>query len=147
MFTIAALVAKRGTPDDNLKHGNPRMYDQLKNLKNLMSALGNPQEIQQKVQQIQEELAKKTVEGESGAGAVRVTVNGRLEVQRVELDPHMIGAFAGEGADADKEMVEELIASATNAALEKAQQMMREEMGRLTGGMQLPGMENLLGGA
>lgn len=122
------------------------MYEQMKNLKNMMGALGNPQELREKFQQIQEELAQKTVEAESGAGAVRVVVTGRFEVQSVTLDPHMIGALAGEGADADKEMVEELIASATNAALEKAQQMVRDEMARLTGGMQLPGMEGLMGG-
>ena len=122
------------------------MYDQMKNLKNMLGALGNPQELQQKMQQIQEELAQKTVEAEAGAGAVRVTVTGKFEVKNIELDPHMLGALAGEGEDADKEMVEELIVSATNAALEKAQQLMRDEMSRLTGGMQLPGMENLMGG-
>ena len=122
------------------------MYDQLKNLKDLVGQLGNPAELREKFQQIQQELAHKTVEAEAGAGAVRVTVNGQFQVQRIELDPHMIGALAGEGTDADREMIEELIASATNAALDKAQQMVREEMAQLTGGMQLPGMENMLGG-
>lgn len=122
------------------------MYDQFKQIKDLVGQLGNPQEMREKFQQIQAELAEKTVDAEAGAGAVRVTVNGQLQVQRVELDPSMIGALAGQGADADRELVAELIASATNAALEKAQQMVRDEMGRLTGGLSLPGMDQLLGG-
>ncbi|MFW6060983.1 MAG: YbaB/EbfC family nucleoid-associated protein [Phycisphaeraceae bacterium] len=122
------------------------MYEQMKNLKQMMGALGNPQELREKFEQIQEELAQKTVEAESGAGAVRVTVNGRFEVKNVTLDPHMIAALAGEGSDADRDMVEELIASATNAALEKAQQMVRDEMSRLTGGLNMPGLENMFGG-
>lgn len=123
------------------------MFDQMKNIKNLAGMLGNATELREKFQRMQEELARRTVEGDAGAGAVRVTVNGKLEVVRVELDRPLVTALAGDGADADKEMVEELIASATNAALTKAQQMMREEMSKLTGGMNLPGMDNLLGGA
>lgn len=122
------------------------MYDQIKQIKDLMGKLGNPQELREKFQQVQQELAQKTVDAEAGAGAVRVTVNGQFQIQRVELDPHMVAALAGEGSDADREMIEELIVSATNGALDKAQQMVRQEMARLTGGMQLPGMENLLGG-
>jgi len=122
------------------------MFDQMKNIKDLMGQLGNPQELREKFDQIQQELARKTVEAEAGAGAVRVTVNGKFEVQNVELDPHMIGALAGEGDETDKEMIEELITSATNAALTKAQQMVREEMSKLTGGLNVPGIENMLGG-
>lgn len=122
------------------------MFDQMKNLKNLAGMLGNAGEMREKFERLQEELARKTVEADAGAGAVRVTMNGKFEVMRVELDPMMIASLAGEGADADKEMVEELIRAATNAALQKAQEMAREEFSRTAGGLNLPGMEGLLGG-
>lgn len=122
------------------------MFDQMKMMKQLMGALGNPEELKAKAQQMQEELGRRMVVGDAGAGAVRVTMNGRLEVQRVELDPAMVQTLAGEGADADREMVEELIAAATNDAMARAQVMAREEMGKLTGGMNLPGLDALTGG-
>ena len=124
------------------------MFDQMKAVKQLMSQLGNPQELQEKARQMQEELGRRHVTGDAGAGAVRVTINGKFEVQRVELDPAMVKTLAGEGDDADRDMIEELIASATNDALARAQEMAKEEMQKLTGGLNLPGLDpNLLGGA
>ena len=124
------------------------MFDQMKAIKQLMSQLGNPQELQEKARQMQEELGRRHVTGDAGAGAVRVTINGKFEVQRVELDPAMVKTLAGEGDDADRDMIEELIASATNDALARAQEMAKEEMQKLTGGLNLPGLDpNLLGGA
>lgn len=122
------------------------MFDQMKNLKQLASMLGNPQQLREQFEQIQAELGRRQVEADAGAGAVRVTVNGRMQVQRIEFDQPMLKALVGEGEDADREMLEQLIVSATNAALEKAQAMVREELGRITGGMNLPGMEGMLGG-
>jgi len=122
------------------------MFDQMKNLKDLAGMFGNREEIQQKVQQLQEELARKTVEADAGGGAVRVTCNGKLEVQQVRIEPSMLGALTGEGQDADREMVEELIASATNAAIAKAQQMAQDEMAELASGMNIPGLDKLMGG-
>ena len=122
------------------------MFDQMKNLKQLASMLGNPQQLREQFEQIQAELARRQVEADAGAGAVRVTVNGLMQVQRIEFDQPMLKALVGEGEDADREMLEQLIVSATNAALEKAQAMVREELGRITGGMNLPGMEGMLGG-
>ena len=119
------------------------MFDQMRNLKQIMGMLGNPQELQQKFQRIQDELARKTVEAEAGAGAVRVTVNGRMQVQDVQLDPTMIAALAGDGEQLDQEMIEQLVVSAVNAGLEKAQQLVREEFG--AAGLNLPGMQNMLG--
>lgn len=121
------------------------MMDQLKNLKTLASLMGNRDELRARFEQLQAELGKKTAEGDAGAGAVRVTVNGRLEVQRVELDSAMIATLTPGHGDEDKAMIEELIASATNDAMRKAQQLAKEEMARLAGGLNLPGMEGLLG--
>ena len=123
------------------------MFDQMKNLKQLASMLGNPQQLREQFEQVQAELARRSVEADAGAGAVRVTVNGRMQVQRVEFDQPMLVALVGEGDDADREMLEQLIVSATNAALEKAQEMVREELGKMTGGMNLPGLEGMMGGS
>jgi hypothetical protein len=121
------------------------MFDQLKNLKNIASLMGNASELREKFQQLQDELAQKRIEAQAGAGAVRVVVNGKFELVSVHLDPPLITALAGQGSDADKEMIEELIVSATNEALRRAQTVAREELARLTGGMNIPGLDNLLG--
>ena len=121
------------------------MFDQMKNLKALAGMMGNADQIKARFEQMQRDLEHKTVSADAGAGAVRVTINGKLHVERVELDPSMTAALVGEGADADREMIEELIASATNAALLKAQEMVKEELASATGGLNLPGMDGLLG--
>lgn len=107
-----------------------------------MGALGNADEIRAKMEAMKAEMEAKEVEGEAGGGAVRVTMTGKLHVKQVTLDPTMIAALSGEGADADREMVEELVASATNAAIEKAQNLMQKAMTELTGGLDLnlPGL-------
>ncbi len=122
------------------------MFDQMKNLKNLAGMLGNAGEIREKMQQMQEELARLTAEADAGAGAVRVVVNGKMQVLNVELDRAMIASLAGEGSDTDKQMIEELIVSATNEAMRRAQELVRQEMSKLTGGMDLPGLEGMMGG-
>lgn len=122
------------------------MFDQMKNLKQLAGLMGNAGEIKAKFEAMQAELEQKTVEADAGAGAVRVTINGHLRVIGVHLDPAMTTALVGEGAEADKGMVEELIVSATNAAMTKAQLMIKDEMASITGGLNLPGMDQLMGG-
>lgn len=121
------------------------MMDQLKNLKSLSALMGNREELKAKFEQLQAELARKTAEGDAGAGAVRVTINGKMEVQRVELDPAMIATLVAGSGDEDKAMIEELIAAAVNDAMSKAQQMVKDEMAQMAGGMNLPGLEGLLG--
>jgi len=122
------------------------MFDQMKNLKSLAGMLGNAGEMREKMQRMQAELGRLTAEADAGAGAVRVVVNGKMQVLSVELDRAMIVALAGEGSDADKQMVEELIVSATNEAFSRVQELARQEMIKLTGGMDLPGLEGLIGG-
>lgn len=118
------------------------MFDKIKDLS---AMLGHARELKAKMEQLQEELARKTVEADAGAGAVRVVMNGRFEVLSVHLDRPMIATLAGEGADADVQMIQELIASAFNAALIKAQETAREEMTRLTGVNLPPGLDKLMG--
>lgn len=122
------------------------MFDQLKNMAGLM---GQAKEMKAKFEEVQKELARKTVEADAGAGAVRVTMNGKMEVLSVNIDKAMLMTLAGEGAQADQQMIEDLIAAAFNAALAKAQKLMQEEMAKVTGGFDLggiPGLDKLLGG-
>ena len=115
------------------------------NIKQLASLMGNAKEMREKAEEIQAELARKTVEGDAGAGAVRVTMSGKMEVQRVELDRPLLMALAAGEDGPDQAMVEELIAAATNDALIKARQLMEEEMAKLTGGMDLGAIQKMLG--
>jgi DNA-binding YbaB/EbfC family protein len=119
------------------------MFDKFKDMAGL---LGQARELGQKMEQAQAELAKKTVEAEAGGGAVRVTINGKLEVQAVGVDRPLIATLAGQGGDADARKVEELLAAAFNAALTKAQDLVKEEMSRATGGLDLSGINKMLGG-
>ncbi len=121
------------------------MFDQLKNLKSLASMMGNAGELREKMEKFQAELEKLTAEADAGAGAVRVTVNGKMLVLSVSLDPTMLGALAGEGAEADKAMIEELIVSATNEAMRRVQELVKQETMKMTEGMNLPGLDGLMG--
>ena len=122
-----------------------RMHSMFDNLKNMAGLMNQAREFRQKLEETQAELARRTVEGDAGAGAVRVVINGKLEVLSVHLDRPMITALAGEGTQADQKMIEDLIAAAFNAAMAKAQEMAKDEMSRLTGGMNLPGLDQLMG--
>lgn len=121
------------------------MFDQIRNVSKVLGSLGNPKELQAKFAQIQEDLARKTVEADAGAGAVRITMNGKFQVTQVQLDPVLVASLAGAGADADREMVQDLIAAAVNAAQHKAREMAQEELANLTAGVNIPGIEKLLG--
>ena len=114
------------------------MFDQLKNLTALMKNAG---EIRQRAEQFKAELERKTVDGESGGGAVRVTLNGKGRTLRVQIDQPLLVGLAGD----DKTMVEELIAAAFNNAHDKLQQLVTDELRKASGGLNLPGMEGLLG--
>jgi len=119
------------------------MFDQLRQLGGLMGQAG---QISQRMQELQASLAEKTVEADAGGGAVRVTATGTLEIRQVRVDPVMIQAFLGEGDEADRTMVEELISSATNAALEKAKQLAQQELMKSAGNLNIPGLEKFFGG-
>ena len=122
------------------------MFDQLKNLKQLAGLMGNAGELREKMEKFQAELERLTTEADAGAGAVRVTVNGKLQVLSVSLDPTMISALTGEGTEADRAMIEELIVSATNEAMRRVQELVKQEMSKQMGGMDLPGLEGMMGG-
>ena len=120
------------------------MFDQLKAMKQLAGLMGNAGELKAKFQTLQAELQHMHVEADAGAGAVRVTMNGHLRVTDVKLDPAMIATLSGANPEASQGMIEDLICTATNDAMAKAQAMIKEKMATLTGGMDLPGMDHLL---
>lgn len=99
-----------------------------------MAGLGDmmkqAREMQEKVANLQEELAGLTVTGESGAGMVRVTMTGRHDVQRVEIDPSLLSE--------EKEMLEDLLAAAVNDAVRRVERTQSERMSELTAGLPLP---------
>lgn len=112
------------------------------NIKNLGALMQNAGQIREKMEQMRDELERKTVEGEAGGGAVRATVNGRGRVVRIDLDQTLLAGLAGD----DKTMAEELITAAINDALDKVQDLVKDQVSELTGGMDIPGLSDMLGG-
>lgn len=96
-------------------------------------------QMQERMNRIQEELAKKEATGTAGAGMVTVKVNGKQEVTSLKIDPSIIDP-------ADPEMLEDLVYAAVNDGLRKAREMAQSEMGELTGGINIPGLSDLLKG-
>lgn len=88
------------------------------------------QEMQGKMQEAQEELARMEITGESGAGLVKIVMNGRHEVKKVNIDP---GAL-----EEDAEFLEDLVAAAINDAVQHVESAGREKMSEMTGGLNLP---------
>ena len=95
------------------------------------------QALQEKLKSAQEQAAAQVVDADAGGGMVRVSVDGSMQVRRVEIDPALI-------ASNDKAMLEDLIVVAINQGLKRAQEMLAQEMSKLgpLGGMKLPGFGN-----
>ncbi|CED71868.1 YbaB/EbfC family nucleoid-associated protein [Aliivibrio wodanis] len=89
------------------------------------------QQMQDRMQKVQEEIASTEVTGESGAGLVKVTINGSHSVRRVEIDPSLM-------EEDEKDMLEDLIAAAFNDASRRIEETQKEKMAGVTGGMQMP---------
>ena len=104
-------------------------------MKNQLAGLmTQAQAMQDNLRKAQEELATIEVDGEAGAGLVKVTMTCRHDVKRVSIDPSLL-------AD-DKDMLEDLVAAAFNDAIRRAEATSQEKMGKLTAGMpQIPGMK------
>lgn len=96
------------------------------------------QKLQAQMQKLQEEAKKKTVEASAGGGMVTVVANGANEIVSIRIEKDVVNPE-------DVEMLQDLILAAANEALRRAQQMVSEEMGKLTGGLQLPGIGNMFG--
>ncbi|HEY7896258.1 MAG TPA: YbaB/EbfC family nucleoid-associated protein [Gemmatimonadaceae bacterium] len=96
-----------------------------------MNMLRQAQQVQGRLQELQQELENKTVTASSGGGMVTVTADGKGQVRAIKIDPTVINP-------ADVEMLEDLVLSAVTEAQKKAAELAQEEMKRLTGGLSLP---------
>ncbi len=102
-------------------------------MKGFGNILKQAQEMHAKISQLQEELASKTVEASAGGGMVTVVVNGKQEVLSIRIDPEVVNRQ-------EIEMLQDLIIAAMNEAIRKSQEMMAEEMKKITGGLSIPGL-------
>ena len=91
------------------------------------------QKMQSQMAKIQEEVAGRTVEASSGGGMVTAVANGKQELVSVSIEKEVVDPE-------DVEMLQDLLVAAVNEALKKFQEMMAEEMGKITGGLPIPGM-------
>lgn len=96
--------------------------------------LKQAQKMQQEMARAQEELRHQVVEGSSGGGVVKVRFNGALEILSIKLDPEAVDPN-------DVEALEDLIQTAVKVGLERARELGKEQLGRLTGGLTLPGIQ------
>lgn len=96
----------------------------------LAGLMQQAQRMQENMRKLQDELASVEVEGQSGAGMVKVTMTCKHDVKRVRIDPSLLGD--------DREMLEDLVAAAVNDAVRKVEAAVQEKMGTLAGGMGLP---------
>ena len=96
------------------------------------------QKMQQEMGKVQEESKKKTIEATSGGGMVTVTANGAMEIISIKIERDVVNPD-------DIEMLQDLISAAVNEALRRAQQMVSDDMSKISGGMNIPGLGNMLG--
>ena len=102
----------------------------MKGFGNLMK---EAQRLQQQMQELQEQVGQKKVQATAGGGMVTVEVNGRQEVVSIKIDPEVINRD-------DPQMLEDLVLAACNEALRKSRELVQQELGKLTGGLKIPGL-------
>ena len=101
--------------------------------KGMGNMLKQAQKLQSKIFKLQEELADRTVETTVGGGMVKTVANGKQELLSIKIEPEVVDPN-------DVQMLEDLIVAAVNDVLKKAQEMVSEEMTKLTGGFKIPGI-------
>ena len=102
----------------------------MKGFGNLMK---EAQKLQQQMAAMQEQVAQKKVEATAGGGMVTVEANGKQEIISIKIDPEVINRD-------DAQMLEDLVMAACNEALRKSRELVQQELGKLTGGMKIPGL-------
>lgn len=107
------------------------MFGKMGNMGQMGQMMKKMQKLQSEMAKMQEDLKLRTLEASVGGGAVTVVVNGEKQVQSIKINPTAVDPE-------DIEMLEDMVASAVNEALRKVDDMMAQEMGKLTGGMGLP---------
>lgn len=107
------------------------MFGGMGNMGNMSGMMKKVQKLQADMAKMQEEVKKRTVDVSAGGGAVKIVINGEKQIQSLKIDPAAVDP-------ADIEMLEDLIAAAVNESIKKVDDMMSQEMGKLTGGLGLP---------
>lgn len=100
---------------------------------NMNKMMKQVQKMQQEMVKLQDELGERRVESTAGGGVVKVVANGKNEIISIEIKPEVVDPE-------DVEMLQDLVTAAVNEALRQAQDMVSQEMGKLTGGLKIPGM-------
>lgn len=100
---------------------------------NMQKMMKQVQKMQSDMARIQEEVSQRTVEASAGGGAVTVVADGSQAIKSVKINPDAVDLD-------DIEMLEDMVAAACNEALRKSQEMVANEMGKVTGGMKIPGL-------
>ena len=102
-----------------------------------MKGFGNmmkeAQRLQREMERMQEEVGKKVVEATAGGGMVTAQANGKQELLAIKIDPEVINKD-------DAQMLEDLVLAACNEALRKSRELVQQELGKLTGGLKIPGL-------
>jgi DNA-binding YbaB/EbfC family protein len=111
----------------------------FKGLTNLASLVKQAQQVGSRIQAVNEELRTKRVSGKAAGGMVEAEVDGLGQVLRVSIDPALIERK-------DRELIEDLVPAAINAAVAKSKELHAEVLRNLTGGIELPGLKEALGG-
>jgi DNA-binding YbaB/EbfC family protein len=102
-------------------------------MKGMGNVMKQAQKLQTKMLRLQEEMAEKTVEATAGGGMVKVVANGRQQVVSIQIEKEVVDPD-------DVEMLQDLILAAVNESLLKSHEMVSQEMSKLTGGLNIPGM-------
>lgn len=105
----------------------------MHNRGNMNKLMKQVQKMQKDMVKLQEELKEKTVETTAGGGVVKAVANGNKQIISIEINPEVVDPD-------DVEMLQDLIMAAVNEALKKAEDMVGDEMGKLTGGLNIPGL-------
>ncbi|GMU19915.1 MAG: hypothetical protein AMXMBFR13_00190 [Phycisphaerae bacterium] len=105
-------------------------------LGNFASMIKQAKSLQENMQKVQEELAQQRHEADAGAGMVRAQVDGRGELVSIKIDPQ---------ATSDVELLEDLVKAAVVSAVRKSHEAMKAEMAKLTGGLNIPGLTDMMG--
>jgi nucleoid-associated protein EbfC len=103
---------------------------------NMQQAMKQFQKMQADMARVQEELGEKLVTASAGGGAVKVEINGKLEFQKIEIDPEVLKGD-------DQEMLQDLLIAAMNEGINKAQELAANEMAKVTGNLKIPGMPGM----
>ncbi|WP_028308896.1 YbaB/EbfC family nucleoid-associated protein [Desulfitibacter alkalitolerans] len=100
---------------------------------NMGKMMKQVQKMQEQMKKMQEEIEQRTVEATAGGGAVKVVANGKQQIVSIEISPDAVDPE-------DVEMLQDMILAAVNESIQKTQEMMQDEMKKITGGLNIPGL-------